>query len=111
MPFLIVFCFKWRFSMKKILILLVVVLLCSSCVKENKIEESAPSTIIIDVAITPRENAVPLYEEPIEFESSWSIMATDGNAVSNAEFNRQVIDIVYPGENLEAITLYRKYSF
>lgn len=94
--------------MKKILILLVVVLLCSSCVKENKIEESAPSTIIIDVAITPRENAVPLYEEPIEFESSWSIMATDGNAVSNAEFNRQVIDIVYPGENLEAITLYRE---
>ena len=94
--------------MKKILILLVVVLLCSSCVKENKIEESAPSTIIIDVAITPRENAVPLYEEPIEFESSWSIMASDGNAVSNAEFNRQVIDIVYPGENLEAITLYRE---
>lgn len=97
--------------MKKILILLVV-LLCTSCVKEKEvktdIKESTPSTVIIEATPKPRENVVPLYVEPIVFESSWATMATDGNASVVAEGNKQVIDIVYPGANIEAITLYRE---
>lgn len=96
--------------MKKIFKIFICILLCTSCAKENDngIKDSTPSTTIIEATPKPRENVVPLYIEEIPFESSWTIISTDGNAAAYPEYNKQTIDIVYPGVNLEAISLYRE---
>ena len=98
--------------MKKKFVILLCLLLSTSCaIKEKKQEElqqSTPTATMISATANPRVNVIPLYVPQIPFTSSWSIITTDGNCVQNATYNKQNLDILFPGANLEAISLYRE---
>src|SRR3712207_2660979 len=95
--------------MKRILIILVCIFMCTSCFKTKKAPETVTPTV---TAITepPKErvNVIPLYVEEIPFESSWSVNATDGNGNSISKFDKISTEVLYPGVDMQALSVYRE---
>lgn len=95
--------------MKKILIILACIFMCTSCFKTKKDPKTVTPTV---TAITepPKErlNVIPLYVEEIPFESSWTISATDGNGNSVSEFDKISTEVLYPGADMQALSIYRE---
>lgn len=95
--------------MKKAFITLLCLIICVSCFNKKEKEYTIqPTVTVISETVKPRENVIPLYVEEIPFESSWTVFATDGNANSYNTYNNIVTEVLYPGENLQALGVYRE---
>ncbi|MCI6272689.1 MAG: glycoside hydrolase family 9 protein [Erysipelotrichaceae bacterium] len=94
--------------MKKFLTCLLCIFICASCFNKKSESVVEPTITEIPETIKTRENLVPLYVEDIPFESSWSIIASDGNGVSHFEYNDVKTEILYPGANIGALAVYRE---
>lgn len=88
---------------KTTLISISCLLLFSGCTKKD-VEAIPTTTPVISLVNLPIPNAEA--ETSIEFETTWSLATTDGNATQQAQHSNQTIQISHPGTSLSGVYLY-----